>query len=735
MGVIDSMFRRRKPEPEMSGHRGYYSLSDDWDDDDAWDDRLDAVDHAVLAEERKRQKWWQREHWFGRRKRWWIVRGLAAMLALFMVLVAWLAITAPLNKSLEPIAPPQITLLASDGTPIARNGAVVDEPVDIDTLPPHVVEAFLAIEDRRFYDHWGVDPRGIARAAFTGTGGGSTITQQLAKFTFLTPERTLTRKAREALIAFWLEAWLTKDEILERYLSNAYFGDNVYGLRAASLHYFYRKPENLLPNQAAMLAGLLQAPSAYAPTRHYERAEKRMELVVQSMVAAGFITEAEARNMRSPALDVRLKSDLPTGTYFADWALPEARQMSETGYSRQTLTTTLDARLQNIARRVTSNAPLGEAQVALVAMRPNGEVVAMIGGKDYEKSPFNRATQAKRQPGSTFKLFVYLAAMRDGWSPDDRIANTKIEQGGYRPENSGGRYSDSLTLEQAFAQSSNVAAVRLFGEVGSEKVIETARDLGVTSPLASGDPSMALGTSTMSLLELTAAYAAVAGNAYPVEPRAFPTPERGWFENMIDGPSRFSGSTSEKMDRLLRAAIDSGTGTAARLSMPAFGKTGTTQDNRDAVFVGYAGDLVVGVWIGNDDNSPLRGVSGGGLPARIWRDFMSQALGASTTPSRPTPTTSPDPEGPVEPLDVPNLEDIPLGDGNSRIRIRDGEAVFSTEVDGIPIDIRLDDRGIGVDEQTIEAARRRAEERRREEEERYEEVRDQLETEGRIEGN
>ncbi|MBL4857742.1 MAG: transglycosylase domain-containing protein [Erythrobacter sp.] len=735
MGVIDSMFRRRKPEPEMSGHRGYYSLSDDWDDDDAWDDRLDAVDHAVLAEERKRQKWWQREHWFGRRKRWWIVRGLAAMLALFMVLVAWLAITAPLNKSLEPIAPPQITLLASDGTPIARNGAVVDEPVDIDTLPPHVVEAFLAIEDRRFYDHWGVDPRGIARAAFTGTGGGSTITQQLAKFTFLTPERTLTRKAREALIAFWLEAWLTKDEILERYLSNAYFGDNVYGLRAASLHYFYRKPENLLPNQAAMLAGLLQAPSAYAPTRHYERAEKRMELVVQSMVAAGFITEAEARNMRSPALDVRLKSDLPTGTYFADWALPEARQMSETGYSRQTLTTTLDARLQNIARRVTSNAPLGEAQVALVAMRPNGEVVAMIGGKDYEKSPFNRATQAKRQPGSTFKLFVYLAAMRDGWSPDDRIANTRIEQGGYRPENSGGRYSDSLTLEQAFAQSSNVAAVRLFGEVGSEKVIETARDLGVTSPLASGDPSMALGTSTMSLLELTAAYAAVAGNAYPVEPRAFPTPERGWFENMIDGPSRFSGSTSEKMDRLLRAAIDSGTGTAARLSMPAFGKTGTTQDNRDAVFVGYAGDLVVGVWIGNDDNSPLRGVSGGGLPARIWRDFMSKALGASTAPSRPTPTTSPDPEGPVEPLDVPNLEDIPLGDGNSRIRIRDGEAVFSTEVDGIPIDIRLDDRGIGVDEQTIEAARRRAEERRREEEERYEEVRDQLETEGRIEGN
>jgi len=747
MALFDSIFRKSRPEPEPSAHRGYYALHDDWDDDDpwgdgddedddGWGDRLDEVDRAVAAEERKRLKWWQREHWLGRRKRWWVVRILAALVALFMVLVAWLAITAPLNKSLEPIAAPQITLLASDGTPIARNGAIVDEPVDIDTLPPHVVEAFLAIEDRRFYDHWGVDPRGIARAAFTGTGGGSTITQQLAKFTFLTPERSLSRKAREALIAFWLEARLTKDEILERYLSNAYFGDNVYGLRAASLHYFYRKPENLLPNQAAMLAGLLQAPSAYAPTRHYDRAEKRMQLVVQSMVAAGYITEAEGRGMRPPALDVRLKSDLPTGTYFADWALPEARKLSETGYSRQALTTTLDARLQNIARRVTSRAPLGNAQVALVAMRTNGEVVAMIGGKDYEKSPFNRATQAKRQPGSTFKLFVYLAALRDGWDPDDTISNRKIEAGGYRPENSGGRYSDSLTLQQAFAQSSNVAAVRLFGEVGSAKVIETARDLGVTSPLAKGDPSMALGTSTMSLLELTAAYAGVAGNAFPVEPRAFAVPERGWLQRMVDGPSSLSGSTARKMERLLGGVIDGGTGRSAKLSMPAFGKTGTTQNNRDALFVGYAGDLVVGVWIGNDDNTPLKGVSGGGLPARIWRDFMSQALGTSAAPSRPAPTDLPDPGGPVEPLDVPDLGDIPLGDGNSRIRIRNGEAVFSTEVDGSPVDIRLNEDGIGFDEAQIEEARRRAEEQRQRiegarQEANYEAVRRQLEREGR----
>ena len=712
MGVFDSFRRKPEPQAEFSPHRGYYATHDGLDYED-WDNRLGRLDDALAAEEKKRLRFWQRDYWRGRRKRWWAGRILAGLIGLFIALVAWLAITAPLSKSLEPIAAPQITLLAADGTPIARNGAITDEPVELAKLPPHVVEAFLATEDRRFYSHWGVDPRGIARAAWTGTGGGSTITQQLAKFTFLTPERTLTRKAREALIAFWLESWLTKDEILSRYLSNAYFGDNVYGLRAASLHYFYRKPENLRPNQAAMLAGLLQAPSAYAPTKHYDRAEKRMRIVIQSMVDAGYITEAEARAMKPPALDVRTRNDLPTGTYFADWALPEAREFTEQGYARQTLTTTLDSRLQNIARQVTQRAPLGEAQVALVAMRRNGEVVAMIGGKDYAKSPFNRATQAKRQPGSTFKLFVYLAALRAGWSPEDRIANTEITEGSYRPKNARERYSESLTLEEAFAQSSNVAAVRLLGEVGSEKVIATARDLGVTSPLAQGDPSLALGTSTMSLLELTSAYAAVAANEYPVEPHAFARPERGFFENLWDGPSSLSSSTHSEMERMLRAAINEGTGRAAMLRGPNYGKTGTTQDNRDALFVGYAGDLVVGVWIGNDDNSPLAGgISGGGLPARIWRDFMNRAMNVKAAPSQPAPREQDDPGGPIEPLDVPEIDDIPIGDGNSRLRIREGEAVFSTEIDGIPVDITFGEGGVAIDEEAIEEARRRADERR-----------------------
>ena len=635
-----------------------------------------------------------------RRSRWWwLSRGLAALLMLLFLTISWLAITAPLSKSLQPISPPQITLLAADGTPIARNGAIVDAPVEVKKLPIHVTQAFIAIEDRRFYSHWGIDPRGIVRAMWSNvsggsTQGGSTITQQLAKFTFLTAERSLTRKAREVLIAFWLEAWLSKDEILERYLSNAYFGDNAYGLRAAAMHYFHRKPESLTPAQSAMLAGLMKAPSRLAPTNNYDLAERRMKLVLQSMVDAGYMTPAQARAIRSPRLDVRSKNDLPTGTYFADWALPQARGLDEASYAAQTYKTTLDSRLQAAARRAIENAPLGQAQVALVAMRPNGEVVAMVGGRDYAKSPFNRVTQARRQPGSTFKLFVYLAALKEGWKPEDTIENTPFEIGYYRPQNAGGAYSRTITLADAFARSSNVAAVRLFQKVGDKAVIDMARKLGVTAPLPQGDPSLALGTSSMTLMELTAAYAGIAGNRFPVAPSAFKAKEEGWFDGLLSGRSSLSDGVHENMEALLRGAVNRGTGRGARIQAANYGKTGTSQENRDALFVGYAKDLVVGVWVGNDDNTPLKGISGGTIPARIWRDFMQQALGERSAP-RPRAIESPDPQGPVQPLDVPDLGDIPLG--NTDLRVEKGGAVFSTQVGGAPVDVRLDQNGLQID--------------------------------------
>jgi penicillin-binding protein 1A len=641
------------------------------------------------------------------RKLFWIKRGLGAFTLLFILILIWLAITAPLSKSLQPIAPPQLTLLAANGKPIARNGAIVNTPVEMNKLPPHVAQAFMAIEDRRFYSHWGVDPRGLARAAWsnaTGSGimqGGSTITQQLAKFTFLTPERSMTRKARELLIAFWLEARLSKDEILERYLSNVYFGDNVYGLRAASLHYFYRQPEKLTLSQSAMLAGLVQAPSRLAPTKNPKLAAKRANLVMKAMVAAGYLTEEQRAATQIARVDVRIKDTLPTGTYFADWAMPQARAISEESYSNLTLTTTLDARLQELARRVTGRANVGKAQVALVAMRPNGEVVAMIGGRSYKASPFNRVTQAKRQPGSTFKLFVYLAALRAGLSPDSLVDDTPITTGLYQPKNSGDRYRGQITLKEAFARSSNVAAVRLFQQVKGNAVIGAARDLGVTSQLAKDDPSLALGTSGMTLLELTSAYAAIAANSRPVVPHAFAQEEEGWLDWLFKPKRSLGSGHQEAMAEMLRAVVDQGTGRSARLAIPAYGKTGTSQDNRDALFVGYSGDLVVGVWIGNDDNTPLKGISGGGLPARIWADFMAGAVkGAGAVPKakpKPAPTPVPDPQGPVEPIDLPDIPDIPINIDGTDVRInRERGVTVSTDVGGVPVDVSLGRDGLDV---------------------------------------
>ena len=716
MGIPFFGSPRRDEEP--APHRGFYSLDDriDEPDFDDWDARLERAELGAAVEEKRRQRWWQRSYWRERGWGWWIVRGMAALLALFFVLLAWLAFTAPLSKSLKPIVPPEITLTAADGTPIARKGAIVEAPVEMRKLPPQVRQAFVAIEDRRFDEHWGIDPRGMARAAWTGYGGGSTITQQLAKFTFLTPEQTLTRKAREMLIAFWLEAWLTKDQILERYLSNAYFGDNVYGLRAASLHYFFRQPERLTLAQAAMLAGLVQAPSRLNPVRHYGRAEARMRLVLKSMAEENYITHADAVGTRAPRLDVRDEQDLPTGTYFADWALPEARALARGGYARQTIATSLDSRLQGIAREVTRAAPLQGAQVALVTMRRNGEVVAMIGGTDYGTTPFNRATQARRQPGSTFKLFVYLAALRDGWSPEDTIDNREITQGSYRPRNAAGRYSPSITLQDAFARSSNVAAVRLMQKVGSDKVIATARELGVSSPLAEGDPSLALGTSTMTLLELTSAYAGVAANALPVQPHAVAREDAGFWRKLWDGPKHLSDGTHSAMEAMLRRAVNAGTGHAAVLSIANFGKTGTTQDSRDALFVGYAGDLVVGVWVGRDDNSPLGKMSGGTVPARIWRDFMMRALKLA----RPAPP--PIAQDPDE-IQQPDFDtQFPLGDDGG-IMI-DGGGATLTLPGG---QVRIDRNGVGLEGPDYDAMRQRAEDARQRAEDRYERARERIE--------
>jgi penicillin-binding protein 1A len=580
----------------------------------------------------------------------WIMRGIGALVILLVLIIGWLAVTAPLSKSLQPPTPPSITLLASDGTPIARRGAVIGKPVDAAKLPDYVPNAFVAIEDHRFYHHWGIDLHGIARAAVHNLiaggvrEGGSTITQQLAKNAFLDSDRNMGRKLREVLISFWLEAWLSKDQILSRYLSNVYFGDNVYGLTAASEHYFDREPGDLSVGQAAMLAGLVKAPSTLAPTGNLKGARAREAVVVGAMAANGFITKSQAAHAKPAVLHVRRTKELPNGTYFADWVLPEARDNAGEVRAETTVTTTLDIRLQKAAERAVARAGLHQAQVALVAMKPDGTVVAMVGGKSYAASPFNRATQALRQPGSTFKLFVYLAAMRDGMTPDSMIEDKPVTIGKWSPENAEKRYRGTIPLREAFAISSNVAAARLIQKVGVSSVIRAARDLGISTPLPN-EATIALGTANVSLLELTSAYAAIAAGAYPVGAHGLvDRRQKGLIESLTSGTHPIPDRIDDEMHDLLAASVEDGTSRQAALPMATFGKTGTTQDSRDALFVGFAGGLVTGVWIGNDDDSPNPGLAGGTIPARIWHDFMSQALGVQAAPVA-APAPADDDEG------------------------------------------------------------------------------------------
>ncbi|GAB6196801.1 transglycosylase domain-containing protein [Lysobacter xanthus] len=579
-----------------------------------------------------------------------LVRVALAALALVLLLFAWFAWRLPLDRALQPLPDPTLVLMDRNGVAFARRGAVKEPPVDVKNLPPHVAGAVIAIEDRRFYHHFGVDPRGVARALMRNyraggvKQGGSTITQQLAKTAFLEPDRTIRRKIREALIAVYLETRLSKDEILSRYLSSIYFGDGVYGLRAAAHHYFGKEPEKLSVSESAMLAGLVKAPSALSPTHDPDAARARMRIVLKAMADAGVITPEQARRAKAPRI-LKSSERLSGGTWFADWVAPQARDAFDADYGEIRVQTTLDARMQKLAQRVIrqwlarEGRRVSASQAALVAMRPNGEVLALVGGRDYEKSQFDRATQAKRQPGSAFKIFPYLAALRAGATPDTLVDDSPIKLGDWSPTNYDGRYQGPIPLRDAFARSSNVAAVRLVQQVGPDAVIRAAQDLGITSPLGR-DPSIALGTYEVTLLELTAAYAAIAQGAAPVTPHGLPTAA-------VAPSTPMDPNLRAMMLDLLWQVVERGTGRAARLDVPTFGKTGTTQEHRDALFIGMAGELVVGVWVGNDDGTPMKKVTGGALPARIWRDFASSAVRIAPPSTNMLRRSTPQPAMPV----------------------------------------------------------------------------------------
>jgi penicillin-binding protein 1A len=575
--------------------------------------------------------------WFALTAAVWAVLGVAAV-------VAWYARDLPDIADLEKagIRKPTVTVLAVDGSVIARYGEIHGEAVRVRDLPPYLPRAFLAIEDRRFYEHPGIDVLGIFRAGLRNLSsggireGGSTITQQLAKNLFLTRERTFRRKIQETLLALWLEQRFTKDQILSIYLNRVYFGAGAYGVDAAAHRYFGRGAERLTLFEAAVLAGLVKAPSRDNPIVAPKRAAERANLVLAQMARSGWVNDSVAARARRD--EVRFGPDHVDNTsahYFSDWVLD--RVDDYVGYisGDVVIRTTLDPRLQRDAqeaavRVLNENVKRKVSQAAIVALSPDGAVRAMIGGRDYGDSQYNRAARALRQPGSAFKLFVFLAALESGIHPDDRVSDRPITVQGWSPRNAGTVYRGDVTFREAAARSSNSVAVGLTERVGRNKVVRVARRLGITTPLRA-DPSLALGTNEVTLLELTGAYAAVANGGDGVWPYGIDEIRDGngrvLYHRRGDGPGRvIAPEYVAGLNDLFSAVVAWGTGKAARLDRPAAGKTGTNQDNRDAWFVGYTPDLVAGVWLGNDDFSPMKDVSGGSLAAHMWQLFMSDAL-------------------------------------------------------------------------------------------------------------
>lgn len=541
-----------------------------------------------------------------------------------------------------PQRPPNVKIVSHDGKTIANRGLTGGEALLLSEMSPYIPQAVLAIEDRRFYSHFGIDPIGLTRAMISNikagrtVQGGSTLTQQLAKNLFLSRDRTLERKVQEVLLSVWLEHNFTKDQIMEMYLNRVYFGSNAYGVEAAARRYFQKPASNVTLAEAALLAGLLKAPSRLSPARNPDGAEARGQVVLTAMQNAGFITAHEAKTALTEP-QTRAKSYWTGSENFAaDRVMDELKFLIGDVREDMVVETSIDLDLQKNAEKALTRAlkrngeSLNIGEGAIVSVDASGAIRVLIGGRNYETSQFDRASEAKRQPGSAFKPFVYAAALEQGMTPDSLLNDQPIKIGKWRPANYNDKYLGPVTLNQAMAKSINTVAAQLVVQTGPDKVIETAYRLGIESKLAN-NASISLGTSEVSLLELTSAYVPFMNGGYKATPHLITKISTASgdliYENRFGRPPAvLSYDIAYKMNMMLSEVVRSGTGKQAQIpNWQVAGKTGTSQSFRDALFVGYTANLATGVWLGNDDASPTNQVTGGSLPTEIWYDVMSTA--------------------------------------------------------------------------------------------------------------
>ncbi|WKL58168.1 PBP1A family penicillin-binding protein [Asticcacaulis sp. ZE23SCel15] len=556
---------------------------------------------------------------------------------------------------------PAITYLDRSGALIAVQGSQSAPPVNLDELPPYVPAAFLAVEDRRFYHHPGFDPVGILRAAMRNAtkkggnlAGGSTITQQLARNLFLSSDQNMKRKIQELIMAVKLELKFTKKEILALYLNRVYFGAGAYGIEAASQRYFNKPAKELTIAESALLAGMMKGPSRYSPLSDSERAQNRANIVLNEMVEARVITPEQRAEAVSKPLKVTKTLATAHALYFIDWLSNEVQPIAASAKEDLIVETTLDLAIQTDAERAVQRIMERDAkkkveQTALVAIDGEGRVRALIGGVSYADSQFNRAIEAHRQAGSSFKPFVYLTAMEAGYNPLTPVVDEPFEIGGWSPENYTKKFLGPMDLQTALAQSINTVAARVANDVGRENVARTARRLGIDSKINT-DPAMALGTASLTPLEMARAYVPFSNGGYKVAPhgiiRIRTTSGKILYQYREDVRTQvIANPPLAYMNQMMRQVVISGTGNGIKIpgNYDLAGKTGTTSDYRDAWFVGYTGGFTTAVWVGRDNNTPMARVTGGGTPAAIWRDFMASALTRIKTSAIPT--------GPVSEMD------------------------------------------------------------------------------------